>query len=401
MSSEYADTCADNGQAQDPRSVSRGSKLQVGFLGLDSLYLVIEYPNRDIYDFWVGGVDKLDDLKYSDGIEYKGRVLRRGLIGYKLSVWDDDARLLLTDRVADEVGDNGNGMGMMLQLGPKWLRRYGDGSIKNLKLNILGQLIAYAVNNPEQYPIRLNRLDIALDVLGLDTESFTIDTWRKHWVGYAKKKSFHISAENGELEGLTIGSSSGAIRFKVYDKVAESKKRGSSQFWRSVWNVDEEHDIKVARFEWSIKCFEANFAQIRYLNELNYEDILKLLNYASLQWGRLCIPQANDTNQTRWPLDPLWLEIRQLIRQWNFNFDDTAKREYDYRIDLKPEYLRSIAGWLAGLQVRVGLHTKKEEPASFSEAMYLLKEHGHSVDLIKKRADQKWRVASKLTGGQS
>ena len=78
---------------------------------------------------WAQGVSDLGDPKLYEGIPFDGMVLKRGAQGYKLSVWDGDARLFLTDRVADKLQGTkhaGQGMGVMLQLGPKWLKQHGN-----------------------------------------------------------------------------------------------------------------------------------------------------------------------------------------------------------------------------------------------------------------------------------
>lgn len=128
----------------NPRSVSRGFNLQDAFIGIDSLYVVVEYPHKDLFLKWASHVKDLNDIRLYDGIAHDDFVLRRGLVGYKLSVWYEDARLLLTDRVDESlVGTmhEGHGMGAMLQLGPKWLRCYGDQGSTYLMLNILGNCI--------------------------------------------------------------------------------------------------------------------------------------------------------------------------------------------------------------------------------------------------------------------
>ena len=112
-----------------PRPVSRGAVLQNGFLGLDSLYVVLEYPAADVFQFWRSFIGDLDNARLHGGIVVDDFVVRRGANGYKLSVWDGDARLFLTDRVESLLAGTdaeGQGMGVMLQLGPKWLRENGD-----------------------------------------------------------------------------------------------------------------------------------------------------------------------------------------------------------------------------------------------------------------------------------
>jgi hypothetical protein len=225
-----------------------------------------------------------------------------------------------------------------------------------------------------------------------------MDEWNNNWIGYANHKSFHTSAQTSTLEGLSIGTSSGAVRFKVYDKDLESKQRGSSRFWRSVWGVGENDLIDVARFEWSIKCYKANFSTIRYLPDLTFDNMFEMLNYASLRWGRLCIPQSDESNQSRWPLAPVWQDLRGLIDAWYSNFDRVARRQYDFRPDISAIYLRSLVGWLAGFQVRLGLEQRKDNPASFMEILEYLQTEGFSIEEIAVKAAKKWPVLAVLAG---
>ncbi|MDK3160764.1 hypothetical protein QPK87_30025 [Kamptonema cortianum] len=380
--------------------VSREVKLQMGYLGPDSLYLVLEYPHRDVFDFWSGLIPDLYDRRLHVGIPADDYVIRKGSLGYKLSVWDGDARIYITDRVEAALADTsaaGQGMGVMLQLGPRWLVRFGDAlSPERLRLNVFAQLALFGIRNADQYPARINRLDIALDVVGLALNTFSIDEWRRGWVGYASQKMFHDSSLTGQLEGFSIGSSSGAVRFKVYDKAAQSIKIHESRFWRSVWNVADDDPVDVARFEWSIKPFQGHFTNLRYLADFTFEGFLDLLNYASIKWGRLCVPSPDDSNQTRWPMAPLWLHIRQMIDEWSLNYDGIARRDYDLRPDLNDSYLKTVTGWVGGLMARLGIENKDDRPASIFDALTHLESSGFT---ILERAQQKWAVLSRLNGG--
>lgn len=190
------------GELKTPRTVLRGVNHQLVNLWLDSLYLVVEYPHADVFQQWALGVSDLQKPELYAGIPYEGMVLKRGANGYRLAVWDADARVFLTDRVADRLTGSsaaGQGMGIMLQLGPKWLRCFGGSpaDAQYLKDSVCGQLMLFGVKDPERYPMRVNRLDIALDVLGLDMASFSVDEWRGQWVGYAKPRTFHLSRRTG------------------------------------------------------------------------------------------------------------------------------------------------------------------------------------------------------------
>ena len=116
--------------AASPPTVSRGMKQhRVGYLGLDSVYVILEYPHDDVFKRWNKYVDDEKHPKLKKGIPCEHVVLRNGGLGYSLSVWDEDARLYMTDRVEDNLKGTpleGQGMGLMLQLGPKWLVRFGD-----------------------------------------------------------------------------------------------------------------------------------------------------------------------------------------------------------------------------------------------------------------------------------
>ena len=91
---------------------------------------------------------------------------------------------------------------------------------------------------------------------------------------------------------------------------------------------------------------------------------MDLLNYVSLRWGRLCIPHPDDKNKARWELAPLWIEIRQMIEEWSFNYEGQAKRSYEFRPDLSEAYLQSASGWIAGLMARLGIENGTDHAAS-------------------------------------
>lgn len=389
---------------ESPRTVSRGVNLQLGFLGIDSLYAVIEYPHADTFNHWWSQVGDLHSPKLYDGIVWGDFVLRTGAHGYKLSVWDGDARLYLTDRVADNLQGTrceGQGMGALLQLGPKWLRQYGDdgvGPTKRLIADVLGQMAYFGIREPEAYPIRLNRLDITVDVIGLDATGLSITEWHEQWVGRAKPRALYFSPKSGQVQGLQVGSAEGAVALRVYDKVFESQQKGLGTFWRSVWGLSDD-TLPVTRFEWPIHCYRGKFARVRYLQDLTFQSFMGLLNYASLKWGRLCLPNENDDNQTRWPLAPLWADLRWLIDDWSLHYDEIIPRRYDYKTDVTDAYLNAISGWFAGLQARVGLVKNLGEPASLEQSLDYLEKQGYDKSDIAVKAREKWERWTRLQGG--
>lgn len=393
---------AGDSQSETPRTVSRGVKHQLVHLGLDSLYLVVEYPHADVFQKWAQGAGDLSDPHLYKGVAYEGMVLKRGAQGYKLSVWDGDARLFLTDRVADKLQDSpqeGQGMGVMLQLGPKWLRLFGEAFAPHtLRQNVCAQLMLFGIENPEQYPMRLNRLDIALDVLGLDIATFSLDQWQHQWVGYAKPRYFHLARRTGDLTGITIGSRKGNVCFTVYDKVTESQQDGDSRFGRSVWGVGENDDVCVTRFEWSFRPYQGKFGNKRFLADFTFEWFLGLLVYATEFWGQLRIPASERNHTSRWALDPLWEELIGFIAEWGLHYRDYVRPHYNLTPDVKPAYLSSAAGWLSGLEARIGIEKGKDGPASLAQVLSYLHGEGHTMQDIDRKAAAKWEVYCRLAG---
>lgn len=362
---------------------------------MDSLYLVVEYPADDVYKRWASEIGyDFDNHELYQGVPCGDFLVRSGALGYSLSVWDGDARLFMTDRVAD---NGGRGMGLMLQLGPKWLTQFGEiVACERLRSNIEGQLLLFGVKEPFRYPARVNRLDIAADVLGLPIAGFSIDEWRAQWVGYGKVSNVYFSRRTGVLEGLAVGSSTGAVRFKAYDKVAESRKRQTGAFWRAVWGVGADDAVDVTRFEWTFKCYQGRFQGLQYLSEMTFEGVLELLNYATLRWGRLCVPQA-DTNSSRWPLAPLWADLRALIDAWAWDYSGIARRVHERTADLTYAYKKNLLGHLAGLQARVSLAWGKDTPVSVDAALEYLRESGDlTAEGMYRKADSKLQVLSRL-----
>ncbi|MFN8378122.1 MAG: hypothetical protein U0452_05570 [Anaerolineae bacterium] len=388
-----------NTPPENPRPVSRGLNLQRVFIGIDSLYLVLEYPHADVYEKWFGRVSERQEVWLRQGVAFEDFVIRRGANGYALSVWDGDARLFLTDRVDDALqgtAQQGQGMGLMLQLGPIWLRRFGELRFtERFKSELMAQFVIFGVPEPHNYRVRVNRLDIAVDLLGLPVASLSMQEWQDGWVGFARKKHFYTSDRSGELEGFSIGSSEGAVRFKVYDKVKESLTVGKSAFWRSVWDVGESEAIDVARFEWSTRPYAAEFAGRRYLDELTETAVFDVLNYLMF-WGSLCVP-TEDSNRSRWPLHPLWEALGELIADARAQASERVLREYAMKPDLKPAYLRSVAGWLAGYMARVGVAEGLDSASSLKNALDALADQ--DISYLQKAA-AKWEVLMRLAGGR-
>jgi len=386
--------------ATNPRPVSRGPNLQVGYVGLDSLYLVIEYSHADLYRAWAEVVRGVDSAELRGGVPYGSVLIRSGAHGYPLSVWEGDARLYMTERVTEELrgtSQEGQGMGALLQLGPQTLRTLGEvWEPKRLCEGVLAQLAAFGVKHVELYPMRINRADLTVDVIGLDLATLPVESWHDRWVGASRPRAIYYASDSGQVEGFTVGTSAGDVMFRLYDKVFESGQKGRLDFWRSVWGMAEADERPVTRFEWAVKCYQAGFGGLGYLPDLTFERFCGLLNYVTQSWGRLCQPDPDDSNRSRWALDPLWAALLEMIAEWSFHYDETAAREYVFTPDLSSEYLMQLTGWLAGFMARVGIRLDKSGPVSLARALAFLHERGYTLADLDQKAQEKWEVMARL-----
>jgi hypothetical protein len=293
-------------------------------------------------------------------------------------------------------------MGLLLQLGTQWLRLNADfTSYETLSASVFALLRDFKLTEPEKYPMRINRLDVALDVVGLAVDDMSIDEWRHGWVGRASGKYFYDDSTTGLLSGFAIGSSKGAVRFKAYDKVLEGQKTRDLGFWATVWLGNEvdfsQYDrLAVTRFEWSVKPHGAKFIGMQYLTDYSFDGLKELLNYVTQKWGRLCVAQA-DKNQSRWETHPLWEKIRRMmIEEWNIDHVGVAKRDYHLAPDLNDSYLNSVTGWISGLMARVGISKGYNHPADIAEAIMLANKQ--SSQPIADKSKAKWDIFSRLVG---
>lgn len=108
--------------------------------------------------------------------------MRTGIPGYPISVWQHDARAFLTPET-DELRGEGNGMGILLQLGPKFIIQQ-DHNLQSAVKNFLNSLW---VNG--KWPINITRLDLAIDLFGISMAEQDINNWLKNWVGMLRFKS--------------------------------------------------------------------------------------------------------------------------------------------------------------------------------------------------------------------
>lgn len=149
-------------------------------------------------------------------------------------------------------------------------------------------------------PERISRIDCCFDY-HLPTVDFETD----HFVTRSSKDS--VFREDGKVQTLSFGR--GDVVLRVYDKVAEIKQQSSKVWFYELWGTDQD----VWRIEWQVRK-----TVLRQFGIVTFEDLKHfqpdLLRYLVEDHTSLRIPDG-DTNRSRWPLHPLWSDLRESVEQ--------------------------------------------------------------------------------------
>lgn len=353
----------------------------IGQVIIDALYLTVKYPYSDIFDRWNRYAEGIDHRKLSQGLPVGDFVVTTGSSGYKISVRQHDARIFLTPDVDQKRGE-GQGMGIWMQLGSKFLIENGP----RLHTAVKELLLKIGVHG--DYETRITRIDIAMDLFGESIQDHSLDDWRKNWVGRSKISKAHFSNKADDVETIYFGSRSSAVYMRIYDKLAEAIKDNDIQFWLDVWGGVSD---AVTRVEWEVKPNKGLFAvQLQNFALFNGFAARELLNYL-LDWGRLAEPDLSDENRSRWPDSEFWQGLREVAAQWAYGVDWPITR---YRHIMKPmsaAYAIQAAGGIAGAMAR----SNPDNP-NISDMFDQLEGFGISYDDIERKAQEKAELIKRL-----
>jgi len=311
-------------------------------VSIDTLYLHVKYPKKDIYDHYHREVLDVDTRILKEGYISGEFVIRNGANGYKLSVWKHDIRAYLTDQVDEKCGD-GKGMGIWLQIGPRFLLHHAN-EVHQAVNEFLSEI---GIN--KDYPITISRLDLAVDCLGLQMEDQNPNYWKEGWVGRSKVSKVFFNSRTGVLETICVGSRKSPIFLRIYDKVAESIEKGNYVYWFDVWN---KYAGPVTRIEWEVKPKKGNFQEdLKDFKKFNGFVIRELMNYL-LDWGKLCVSNPSDSNRNRWNEDQLWIELKENLEEWLDSVHWPTTRFGKEFKGISEAYLKSVSGTISGAMAR-------------------------------------------------
>lgn len=126
------------------------------------------------------------------------------------------------------------------------------------------------------------------------------------WVTRAKKRDPHY--DGIRFTGWSIGK--GDISARLYDKLHEVKTVSKKDYLFDLWRLDGWNGGEaVWRLEGQLRR-----PVLKELGVNSVDDLLGNLDglwaYCFQKWLVLKLPQAGDSNSSRWPFDPLWVALQ-------------------------------------------------------------------------------------------
>jgi len=147
---------------------------------------------------------------------------------------------------------------------------------------------------------RLSRVDYAFDY-----HLPELDFDENNFLSQSSKDSQY--RKDGKLQTLKFGTDNVVLR--IYNKVDEIKEKSHKTWFFDLWGIDQD----VWRVEWQVRKDQLRLLGICSFVDLNERqgDLLRLL---VKQHTTLRI-KSNDSNKSRWPLHPLWLDLIERVNQ--------------------------------------------------------------------------------------
>ena len=148
-----------------------------------------------------------------------------------------------------------------------------------------------------------------------------MEAWDRHaWV--TRASSINSYAVSGQFSGWSVGLG-GNISARLYNKLLEivvSGKEWIIPLWQKAgWDAS----ALVWRLEFEIKREVLTQKGLFKLSEVMH-NLNGLWDYATSEWLRLTLPNADDKTRSRWPIHPLWLFLSAV--DWESKGGPLAKR---------------------------------------------------------------------------
>lgn len=225
-------------------------------------------------------------------------------------------------------------------------------------------------------PESLSRVDFTFDFqieeMDFDLESFVAAT--------RKDAQFR---KCGKVQTYNFGS--GHLLARFYNKVDEIEEKSHKTWFYDIWGCNE----NVWRFEWQVRKEMMKLHSIRTFDDLKdgqaelLEDVLR--NFVTLR------TKTGDSNQSRWPLHPIWLEMLDFVGQME-KHSLSEIHAIDHAAYIEDKLARisiSVYGYMKRFAAIKGIQSRKPD-VSFDEAFDFLR-----LKLDRVHDDFDWQLSVK------
>lgn len=206
----------------------------------------------------------------------------------------------------------------------------------------------------------VSRIDCFVDF----ASSENMEWDRQAWVTRAAGVSAY--AVNGTFSGWAIGQG-GDMSARLYNKILEIQTSGKEYLfglWRSAgWNPGS----PVWRLEFQMKRETLTQKGLAKLDGV-LAHLNGLWSYATTEWLRLTLPNADDQTRSRWPIHPLWGYLSSV--DWESDGGPLLKRYTPQRTPKNDKLFNLAFSNLVAFMAREGISDLYEGQEAFITALY-------------------------------
>ncbi|MGZ8942395.1 MAG: hypothetical protein ACXW00_06455 [Methylobacter sp.] len=193
---------------------------------------------------------------------------------------------------------------------------------------------------------QISRVDLFVDF----TSPIPMNSWDPSaWVTRAHTISSYSLRRR--FSGWSIGMG-GVMGARLYNKTLELEK-SKKEYLKPLWKLagwDEESPVCRLEFQYKREA-------LKELGVLEIEDLLQhcggLWNYAANDWLRLTVPNADDSNQTRWANHPLWTDLAAV--DWQARQTSPLTRIRKERVPSEESFFVNGLGGLTSFMASQGI----------------------------------------------
>jgi len=231
---------------------------------------------------------------------------------------------------------------------------------------------------------QISRVDLFVDF----TSPVEMNSWdQSAWVTRAHNIANYSIRRR--FSGWSIGMG-GVMGARLYDKTLELEK-SKKNYLKPLWKMagwDEQSPV------WRLE-FQFKREALKELGVLEIEHLIQqcggLWKYAAADWLRLTVPNADDTNQTRWNNHPLWSDLAEV--NWNSRQSSPLFRIRKERLPSDESF---FVNGLGGLTSFMASHGITELDEGFGEFLAQA-EHFHEHKGRKQGRGLKHYIQDKVT----